>query len=509
MSRLFAPIAVLVLMPVGCSKPAAEADPGPSHTPKPQPPLVAQAPAPVVTPPVPQALPVAPHPRRAGDLFVDERDLINEDPGIDFKIEAALPEIKRIEKEPVDPLPSPLPTDPPLNIPGLKLPREALPGPPNPGLPGVEPMPAFAARTGKAKAKLLEEFGGNEDTEKAVALGLEWLARQQKKDGSWEFDGSEKKDTAGATGMAVLAFLGAGETPKDSKKYKKTVQAGLKHLMDILPLGGKDPGKFATSRTMYSQAIGTLALVEAYGMTKDKAQLLPHAQAAVNFIQKAQAKDGSWGYQPAAANGDTSILGWQMQALHAARLTKDIKVDEKVVKNAVGFLDAVAGGEKKSKYGYSKASLTPREGTSLTAIGLLCRARFDGWDAKNPGLTEGVEGLLKSGSRVLDKATLPDMYFVLAATQTLREYGGEEWRTWNEGPKAADGTRKGGMRDTLLNLQVKQDGANLGSWEADKGFVGPFAGRLGSTALAVLALEAPYRHLPVVPAKKPDEPKKP
>jgi hypothetical protein len=98
---------------------------------------------------------------------------------------------------------------------------------------------------------------------------------------------------------------------------------------------------------------------------------------------------------------------------------------------------------------------------------------------------------------VLDKATLQDMYFVHAATQTLREYGGEEWKSWNDGPKDANGNRKGGLRDTLLTLQVK-GGANPGTWDPDPNvFIGRWCGRLGTTAVAVLALEAPYRHLPL------------
>lgn len=366
-----------------------------------------------------------------------------------------------------------------------------------------EPPPGpFSGRDGKAKEKLLKEFGGTDASENAVALGLFWLDKQQKKDGSWEYDGSAKAELTAATGMAVLAYLGAGDTHKDKGKHQKTIQSGLNWLVKHCPATGANAGKFQSAATMYGQAIGTLALVEAYGMTKDKTLLLGPAQAAVNYIQKAQAANGSWGYRPGEL-GDTSIVGWQIQALHAAKLTKDIKVDDKVIKNAIKFLDFAGAGDNKSRYGYRDA-VGATEGTALTAVGLLCRERIDGWDAKNVGLTEGVTGLLKRGSAPFGAKQI-DRYFAHYGTQVLREYGGDEWKNWYEGPKAADSTRKDGLRDCLINLQIQKEGPNLGSWDPDPGHIGQNCGRIGTTAMSAIALEAPYRHLPM---KLPD-PKKP
>ncbi|MET0348008.1 MAG: hypothetical protein ABW031_05755, partial [Methyloceanibacter sp.] len=45
------------------------------------------------------------------------------------------------------------------------------------------------------------------------------------------------------------------------------------------------------------------------------------ATLAINYIIRSQGRNGSWGYtggQP--IEGDTSIVGWQIQALHAAQL---------------------------------------------------------------------------------------------------------------------------------------------------------------------------------------------
>jgi hypothetical protein len=349
------------------------------------------------------------------------------------------------------------------------------------------PPPPLDSRTPRVRAKLLEDFGGTVDTEKAVAAGLAWLAKQQKADGSWAFDGKETKETAAATGLALLAFLGAGESHKDPKaKYKATVQKGLDWLRKDLGANGK----FKTGQTMYSQGIASLALVEGYAQTQDAALKQP-AQAVVEFVTKAQAKDGSWGYTEGAPTGDTSITGWQLQMLHAAKRAK-LTVDPKVAKAAVAFLDKVAGGKDKNMYGYtSNDNASP--GTALSAIGLWARANFDGWTAETPGMAKGAKDLV----RVRPVANRLNLYHMHYATMVLRGGPEEQWREWNEGPKDAQGNRAGGVRDLLVKEQEA-----AGSWKADGSFIGLHCGRLGSTALAVLCLESYYRYVPPVPKAK-------
>lgn len=352
------------------------------------------------------------------------------------------------------------------------------------------PVSPFAGRTGATKELLLKQFGGTKESEAAVARALAWLAKQQRQDGSWIYDGTDKDETAASTGMGVLAFLGAGHGPKLGK-YAKVVKGGA----DWLVKNQQATGKFLGAKNMYAQAIGALALVECYGMTKDRAYQRP-AQAAINYIQKGQGADGSWGYQ-AGTNGDTSIVGWQVQALKAAQLAGDLVVDAKVLAKAVAFLDKV-GGPKKATYGYTTAPGAP--GTSLTAIGLWCRATVDNWTADNEAVVGGAEGMLARAPR--SGRPLTETYFYYYATPLVRYVGGETWAKWNEGPEA-DGKRTGGLRDALVGSQVTKDGPNLGSWDPDAGFIGRHCGRLGTTALSVLMLEVYYRYPP--PAPKPEK----
>ena len=45
---------------------------------------------------------------------------------------------------------------------------------------------------------------------------------------------------------------------------------------------------------------------------------------AIEYIVKAQASNGSWGYSSGTA-GDTSIVGWQIQALKSAQMCKEME----------------------------------------------------------------------------------------------------------------------------------------------------------------------------------------
>lgn len=355
---------------------------------------------------------------------------------------------------------------------------------------------------GAGKARLLKEFGGSEASEEAVMLGLAWLAQMQKKDGSWVFDGTMPHETAAATGLALLSFLGAGQSHQ-AGRYKQTVKAGLDWLIANVNMDSSPPGRFRGLLNhqggIYGQGIASLALCEAYGLTRDPA-IRPAAQAAIDYIQAAQAQNGSWGYA-LGTPGDTSIVGWQIQALHAASLTQDLKVDKRVIDKAIGFLNFASPDSLKATYGYRNsqrgASGPVAPDTNLTAIGLLLRYYIDSWRAGTPGFAAGTRGLMARAPTPQSRPEF-DMYFYYYATQVVRFHGGEEWATWNEGPKGADGVRRGGVQDWLISLQDRGT-KDRGSWQKEVGKlgrIGTHCGRLGTTCLCLLTLEVYYRYEP-------------
>ena len=91
-----------------------------------------------------------------------------------------------------------------------------------------------------------EEQSSN--SKKAVAHGLEWLAKNQQKDGSWALGikvNPPGNNTLAGTTLAVLPFVLAGHTHQEGV-FKDTISKGLKQIADAakIPLNavmGFDP----------------------------------------------------------------------------------------------------------------------------------------------------------------------------------------------------------------------------------------------------------------------------
>jgi len=337
---------------------------------------------------------------------------------------------------------------------------------------------------GSAKARLVSRDGGNDASEKAVSLALVWLASHQMPDGSWSFNhtlapscrktcrnpGSLDEARNAATAMALLPFLGAGQTHKEGQ-YKKVVNSGLYYLTRRMVVSPKKGGSlFERGGSMYSHGLSAIALCEAYAMTRDKSLYQP-AQLALNFIAYAQdPRGGGWRYAEQQA-GDTSVVGWQVMALKSGHMGY-LTINPKTVRGASMFLDSVQA-KNGSRYGYA----TPGAGASTTAIGLLCRMHL-GWGHDNPALIDGVKFLSDTGPSKTNN------YYNYYATQVLRHYGGDMWKKWNTV-----------MRDQLIKTQ-SQKGHEKGSWHVGDGHGGK-GGRLYDTSMSTMILEVYYRHLPI------------
>lgn len=336
----------------------------------------------------------------------------------------------------------------------------------------------FHGRKGETRKQLVATRGGTPASEDAVARGLAWLAAHQRPDGSWRFqhhgDGcpglcrhpGTVGSTTGATGLALLPFLGAGEIGEASP-YNDVVQRGLyylTHRMIVTRHGGD-----LQEGTMYAHGIATIALCEAFAMTEDQS-LRPVAQQAVNFICNVQHEGGGWRYFPGQP-GDMTVFGWQFMALKSAHMA-GLDVSPSVIDKACRFLDSMQTADG-AFYGYLKAG---KERTP-TAVGLLSRM-YTGWDRENPRLADGIDYLAGIGP------SRTDMYFNYYATQVMHHFEGDGWPAWNTT-----------MRDRLVATQSRRGHEN-GSWHfndehADSG------GRLYSTAMCLMILEVYYRHMPL------------
>lgn len=269
--------------------------------------------------------------------------------------------------------------------------------------------------------------------------------------------------------MALLPFLGAGQTHKEGK-YKATVEHGLAYLIKHMRVRSGMGDFIEPGGNMYSHGLATITLSEAYAMTNDPGLLRP-AQLALDFIVYAQDPvGGGWRYQPKQP-GDTSVTGWQVMALKSGHLAY-LKVPSRAILGAGKFLDFVQA-EDGARYGYRFPTPSP----STTSVGLLCRM-YLGWKKDKPALRKGVEYLHALGPSA-------NIYFDYYATQVLRQYGGKYWDDWNKA-----------MRDRLVDSQETKGHAK-GSWFFAKAPRATRGGRLYCTSMATMILEVYYRYMPL------------
>ncbi len=333
--------------------------------------------------------------------------------------------------------------------------------------------------------------------ENAVIKALNWLTRDQNPDGSW---GQTSKGAM--TGFALLCYLGHCELT-DSPEYGEALAKGIKYLVE---LGDeKDGWLYVTNNkhgSAYAHGIATYALAEAYGMT-EKAFMLPVLQKAVHRIVAGQKQDGGWVYmEERAAEGnarmvdfgknerapsDTSVSGWQLQALKAAYNTGAVfpgiePALEAAVKNFYRVYSPSNGG-----FGYRKASDAKNLKHKLTGVGAL---GLQSWKFGHPSAEEKQETLKHAMQHILKNNLAMDynsgdanLYSWYYDAQALFNYGGAFWTAWN---------RK--MEPMLLNSQLAD-----GSWPKEgSGKTSSRGGRdaeVYRTTLCTLMLEVYYRYV--------------
>lgn len=391
---------------------------------------------------------------------------------------------------------SPTAKAPPKVVGPLSLPRDA-------SAPALHELPKvvsaiqsmdqprmFEGRDPRVRQAILDEEGGSLETERAVVAGLHWLAAHQEKDGHWSLDHfSRAGDCDGrcdgrggfsdnaATALALLPFLGAAQSHKMGS-YQSVVERGLKWLIARQEPNGdlRGPGM----ARMYAHSLSTIVLCEALAMTGDDHLLRGPATGAVEYIVRAQNPEGGWRYEP-GQDGDMSVMGWQLMALQCAKGAY-IDVPKRSFNRASHFLNSVRSGKHGGLFAYQPGNAPS---PAMTAEGLLSR-EYLGWPQDHPGLTEGVQWLMRD----LPNQREPNIYCWYYATQVIHNIGGEPWKKWNAA-----------VRNALLSMQEKA-GHPTGSWAPRGGAISggydtAIGGRIYMTSLALCTLEVYYRYLPI------------
>jgi len=361
----------------------------------------------------------------------------------------------------------------------------------------------YGARFG-GRENLVARGGGGAGTEDAVRAALRWLARHQSPDGSWgaaSFPNQCTKEPcpgpggrdydAGATSLALLAFLGAGfshlsrdEVP-DPVRPGQTLHFGLavRNALKWLVAQQDPEGCIGPRRNhyLYNHAIATLALSEAFGMTNAGMLAVP-AQKAVDFLVAAQNPGKGWRYTPRCGDNDTSVTGWAVMALKSAEIS-GLTFPPQCYEGTRSWLDQVTEPTY-GRVGYTRKPGGNERWLSPTAIAIMSRIFMD----KNRGdtrLATGCDQLLKV-KPAWEEGRI-DFYYWYYASLALFQFDGPvgpKWRSWNEEMKTA----------LVKNQNLLATGCRAGSWEPVDLWAKHSGGRIYSTAINALTLEDYYRY---------------
>jgi WD40-like Beta Propeller Repeat len=337
------------------------------------------------------------------------------------------------------------------------------------------PLEDFAQRDQSARDELVQKLGGSEETEKAVGLALEWLRRRQSADGRWSSRGTGGTVDADAamTGLALLTFLGAGHTHLADGPYREVVERGVTWLTRRTRADGdlrRDPGDDGRgpADTMYGQTIATVALCEAYAMTRDE-KLAEPTRRTIDFVlaRAAEARRGS------ASKSDTAVLGWLVMTVESARRA-GFDPPPAVFESARAWLDTVAASRHRGRYAYAPGqSPSP----AMTAEAMFVQQLL-GRAAEDPRMLESAEFVAATVPTWSSDAPTHHWYY---ATLALFQHQGEPWKRWNEA-----------LARELVAHQ-RTDGPEAGSWDPQDRW-SRAGGRVYQTAVCALSLEVYYRY---------------
>lgn len=355
-----------------------------------------------------------------------------------------------------------------------------------------KPLPElYALRDPNLRTLVLPLSGATMESEAAIERSLHWLSTCQSSDGRWDasdygagqearIDGHDrqgagaKADTA-MTGLALLAFLGAGNTHLDGP-YRDSVRKGLEFLLSQQKEDGSLAGDSEFYAQMYCHGIATFAMAEALAVTGDD-RLRKAVDRAVAYTISAQSdRDGGWRYK-AQDLGDMSQFGWQVMALVSAE-HGDVAIPTRTWSRARQFLESSRTGTSRLLAGYKPGE---KATATMTAEALWCRILLrESIDTQL--LPEAIE-LIESE---IDSPGTPNYYYLYYSAMTMNAARPESWGRWNAK-----------VQQKLIAAQATQ-GIAAGSYLPDSKW-GSYGGRVYSTALATLTLQAYYRYLPPSP----------
>jgi len=304
----------------------------------------------------------------------------------------------------------------------------------------------------------------------AIDKGLDYLLKNQNKNGSWSADG-EGKYAVACTSLALMAFMSKAQFP-GFEPHGEQLDRAMKWLLKE----AKQRPNGYIGPVMYEHGFATLALSEMWGMTHDPNDddaIKEALEKAVEVILRSQNAGGGWRYQPNAYEGqDTSCSMTVFHALASAHQAGIVVPDTTITK----LVDFLKGVRDTPTGGFTYDGRPHRLSAACTAGGVYV-AQLAG--QRDTELVDSAIRYLNSLSPDVFGAGMNYYYYYAHyyAIQAMVQAGDDEYSKWY--PQ---------IRDALISQQ-----AGNGAWGN--------AAKPGSisyeTPMAIIILSTPHRYIPI------------
>lgn len=307
--------------------------------------------------------------------------------------------------------------------------------------------------------------------QREVQRGLDWLAKEQRRQGYWEANSGQYR--IAMTALAGNALLCEGSTTTRGR-YAKNISLAVDFLLDsALPnglIGYKNDYHYT-----YGHGYSMLFLSQVFGEEGDlerRERLRQVLTKAVQFCGEAQTKAGGWGYVSAKDGNDFdegSTCVTQVQGLRACR-NAGIPVPKEMISRAVEYIRKCTTSDGGVQYSIKGGGARP----PISAAAVACMFSSGEYD------TDYVKKLMGYCKKNLSGGNAAGAfghwhYAHYYYAQALYRAGGEEWTNY--------------IKPVTSSILSKQSAD--GSWK--EGHVGP----IYVTAINCTILQLEHGFLPI------------
>ncbi len=343
-----------------------------------------------------------------------------------------------------------------------------------------------SAQVAEAQATSVENRFAKDEVDTAIDAAIRFLLTHQREDGAV----TDRQYDTTMTALAIMALASTGNTPSTPSDLG---EASRKALAFVLRDDRQDKDGYYGNKDgsrMYGHGIVTLMLTEMLGMGADAEQdqlIELRCQRAIDLILSAQQQSkpsqyaGAWRYTPNSNDSDLSVSVWQLMALRSAK-NDGLKVPSSAIEQAVGYLQRSytsrmdsLGKPIEATAGFSYLPGNSSPTFAMTAAGLLAMQVCGQYES--PHVMGASEWLLEHPPKWDERFFFYGTYYY---AQGMHQRGGKYAETADEL-----------VRKLLLEKRQPD-----GSWSAPNGEEAG-AGKVYTTAMAVLSLSVKYHYLPI------------